>query len=198
MSVIYHNVGRQTPRLSGWCDRVLLVNIHSLNTATNLPLHHHLLSLAPRLGCRLLKLTELALLSLELLPPRRNLLLDLLHIDLHVFLLNLLLGESLARRQQMLILLNQLPVLLTLSLLVATHAGLVEGALSPLPDLGYTAHGLEGGLDEIAVVSHGHVAALSEGEGRVDGHFLVVRATERLCPGELAGVALHLEVLVAF
>jgi hypothetical protein len=25
-----------------------------------------------------------------------------------------------------------------------------------------------------------------------------VRATERLCPGELAGVALHLEVLVAF
>jgi hypothetical protein len=76
----------------------------------------------------------------------------------------------------MLVLLDQLPVLLTLSLLVTTHASLVEGVPSPLANLGYAAHGLEGSLDEIAVVPHGNVAALSEGESGVVGHFLVVRA----------------------
>jgi hypothetical protein len=98
----------------------------------------------------------------------------------------------------MLVLLDQLPVLLTLSLLVTTHASLVEGVLSPLANLGYAAHGLEGSLDEIAVVSHENVAALSEGESGVVGHSLVVRAAERLGPGDLVGVALHLEVLMAF
>jgi hypothetical protein len=39
---------------------------------------------------------------------------------------------------------------------------------------------------------------LLELESAVDGHFLAVRATEGLGPAELARVALHLEVGVAF
>jgi hypothetical protein len=98
----------------------------------------------------------------------------------------------------MLVLLDELPIVLALPLLISTHPRLVERAFPALPDLGHTGHCLESGLDQVAVVSDGDVAALGESEGGVDGHFLAVRAAERFCPGEFAGVTLHFEVLVAF
>lgn len=90
----------------------------------------------------------------------------------------------------MLVLLDELAVVCALALLVAAHAGLVEGALAAGADLGHARHGLERRLYEIAVVARGDVAAGREGEGRVDGHFFAVRAAEGFCPGELARVAL--------
>jgi hypothetical protein len=98
----------------------------------------------------------------------------------------------------MLVLLNQLAIVFALALLVAAHARLVKGAFASLPDFGNARHGLERRLDKVAVVAHGYVATLREGEGRVDGHFLAVRAAEGFGPRELARVALHFEVLVAF
>jgi hypothetical protein len=98
----------------------------------------------------------------------------------------------------MLILLDELAVIFALALLVAAHARLVECAFAALSDLGDARHGLERGGDKVAVVAHGDVAALCEGEGRVDGHFLAVCAAEGFCPGEFARVALHFEVFVAF
>lgn len=53
-------------------------------------------------------------------------------------------------------------------------------------------------MDQVAVVPHGDVAALGELQGRVDRHLLAGGLAERLCPRQLARVALHLEVLVAF
>lgn len=52
-------------------------------------------------------------------------------------------------------------------------------------------------MDQVSVVPYGDVSALGELEGRVDGHLLAGGLAEGLCPGELAGVSLHLEVLVA-
>jgi len=44
---------------------------------------------------------------------------------------------------------------------------LEEGALSSLLDLGNTLDGLESGLDELSIVSHGNVSSLLELEGGI-------------------------------
>jgi len=75
----------------------------------------------------------------------------------------------------MLVLLDEFAVFGTLALLVALHAGLVEGAFAAGADLGYARHGVERCVDEVAVVADGDVAASGEGQGRVHGEFLVVR-----------------------
>jgi hypothetical protein len=67
-----------------------------------------------------------------------------------------------------LVLHDKLPVLFALALLVAAHAGFVECALTPLPNLRDARHSLERGLNEVTVVSYGNVAALSESECGVD------------------------------
>jgi hypothetical protein len=175
--------------------QILLINIHCLNATANL---HLQLPLALHLGRALLKITiQLALIHRNLPPPLLHLLLD--RLDIHVGLrIHLLRRKPLARRQQMLVLLHQLAIIFALALLIATHARLVKRALTLLSDLGDARHCLERGGDEVAVVAHGDVAALREGEGGVDGHFLAVGPAEGFCPGEFARVALHFEVLVAF
>jgi hypothetical protein len=166
----------------------LLVDVHSLDTTANL---HLQLPLALRLRQRLLNLAlEPALLGLNLLPPSRNLLLDLLHVDLDLSLRHLLGAEPLARMQQVLVFHDELPVVLALALLVAAHARLVECALPPCADLGDAGHGFERGLDEVAVVADGHVAALGEGERRIHGHLFAVCAAVGLSPGQLPGISL--------
>ncbi len=56
-------------------------------------------------------------------------------------------------------------------------------------------HGFERGGDEVAVVADGDVAAGGEGEGLVDCHFFANCFSEGFCPFELAGVALHFELV---
>jgi hypothetical protein len=106
----------------------------------------------------------------------------------------LLSSLALGRGQQVLVLCDELAVGLEIALLVAAHAVLVELALALGADLRYALHGLEGGGDQVAVVANGDVAAGGKGEGAVDGHLLAVGGAERFCPGELAGVTLHLEL----
>lgn len=80
---------------------------------------------------------------------------------------------------------------------LAGHAALVEDALAALADLRDALHGLDRLLEELAVVADGHVAAGGELQGAVDHHLLAGVLAVGLGPLELAGVALHLEVLVA-
>jgi hypothetical protein len=204
VTVIYRNaVDAQTPFDASTLPAPSLrettklrIDIHSLGATLDLPRQ---LLLGLLLGQRLLEVAlEIALVHLDLLPPLVDLRLDGRDVGLDLRLVELLGREALGRRQQVLVLLDELAVLLALALLVAAHARLVEGALPARPDLGDARHGLEGRLDEVAVVPHGDVAALRKGQGAVDGHLLAVRAAERLGPGQLARVALHLEVLVAF
>lgn len=184
------------PDLDAFGSLDLFVNIHGLGTATNL---HFQLPLTLRLGQRLLKITvQFALVGGNLLPSRRHLIFDLLQIDLHLIFVDLHLCKALTRRQQVLVLLDQLPVLFTLALLISAHARLVEGTLSPRPNLRYSRHGLEGCLYKVAVVADRDVAALGKRKGAIDRHFLAVRTAERFCPRKFTRVALHFEVLVAF
>lgn len=84
---------------------------------------------------------------------------------------------------------------------LAGQATLREDTFSALSDLFDTLHGLEGRLDEVAVVLDGDIASLgelAEQEGRIDDHLLSVKSTVSLGPLELAWLSLHLEVLVAF
>jgi hypothetical protein len=174
--------------------RSLLVDVHRLDA---LAAHQLLLLLLGALG--------LGLVAVDFLVDRR--LLQVLHSDLvglHLHSLVELLVECLLDlvavlgRQQVLVLGDELAVGLELGGAVAGHAVLVELPLSLRPDLADARHGLECACDKVAVVAHGNVAALLELESAVDGHLLAVRATEGLCPAELAWVTLHLEVLVAF
>ncbi|GJC95172.1 hypothetical protein ColKHC_03998 [Colletotrichum higginsianum] len=106
---------------------------------------------------------------------------------------SLLLGAAQAR-QQVLVLGDELAGGGDLALALALHALLVEDALAAGPDLGHALHGLERLGDEVAVVPHGHVAPRAELERAVDRHLFVRRGAIRLCPLELAGVTLHLEL----
>ncbi len=74
----------------------------------------------------------------------------------------------------------------------------VEVALSALLDLGDALHGTDGCLHQLAIISDGSVALSLKVKDRVCGHFLAAQLAEGLCPADLAGVALHLEVAVAF
>ena len=146
---------------------------------------------------------SLLLLGLELLLGQLLLLEFLLFLlvqlvdnvqHLALVLEQLLGGLALGRGKQVLVLCDELAVGLEVALLVAAHAVLVELALALGADLRDTLHGLEGGGDQVAVVTDGNVAASGEGEGAVDGHFLAVGGAERFCPGQLARVTLHLEL----
>ncbi|KZL63311.1 hypothetical protein CI238_10390, partial [Colletotrichum incanum] len=107
----------------------------------------------------------------------------------------LLLGAAQAR-EQVLVLGDELAGGGDLALALALHALLVEDALAAGPNLGHTLHSLERLGDKVAVVPHRDVAPRAELEGAVDRHLLVRRGAVRLCPLELAGVTLHLELLV--
>jgi hypothetical protein len=174
--------------------RSLLVDIHGLGALASDQL---LLLLLGSLG--------LGLVAVDFLVDRR--LLQVLHCDLvglHLHGLVELLVERLLdlvavlRRQQMLVLGDELAVGFELCGAVAGHAVLVELPFSLRPNLANARHGLECACDEVAVVAHGNVAALLELESAVDSHLLAVRAAEGLGPAELARVTLHFEVLVAF
>ena len=171
----------------------LLVYIHLLGTLAS----DQLLLLLGALG--------LCLVAVDFLVDRRLLQVlhgDLVALDLHrlveLVVEGLLDLVPVLRRQQVLVLGNELLVGLELDGLVAGHAVLVELPLALGADLADARHGLECACDEVAVVAHGDVAALLELERAVDGHLLAVRAAEGLGPAELAWVTLHLEVLVAF
>lgn len=83
---------------------------------------------------------------------------------------------------------------------LAGQTALGEDALAALTDLLDALHGGDGGGNQVAVVLDGDVALLGElGEhqGRVDDHLLAAGGTVALGPLQLAGLTLHLEVLVA-
>lgn len=84
---------------------------------------------------------------------------------------------------------------------LACQTALGELVLSALADLLDSLHSLDGSVDEVAVVLDGGVSLLGElrqDERRVDNHFLATSGTVSLGPLELARLALHLEVLMAF
>lgn len=78
------------------------------------------------------------------------------------------------------------------------HAVLPECVLAPFADFCDAVHGLDGILDELAVVSYGHVSTLLELVSGVDSHLLARCLAERFRPLDFARIALHLEVFVAF
>lgn len=83
---------------------------------------------------------------------------------------------------------------------LARQPALGEHPLAALPDLLHSLHGLDGGGHEVAVVLDGDVALLGElgqHERRVDDHLLAPGGAVALGPLQLAGLTLHLEVLVA-
>lgn len=104
---------------------------------------------------------------------------------------------------KMLALGNHLAVLLSLLVArkLASQSALGELAFASATDLLHTLHGVNRRRDEVAVVFDGGVALLRElrqHERRVHDHFLATAGAVRLGPFQLAGLALHLEVLVAF
>ena len=97
---------------------------------------------------------------------------------------------------------NHLAVCLALAVAgqLSSQTTLGEDTLAALSDLLHTLHGLDGGGDQVAVVLDGDVALLGElgqDEGGVDDHLLATGGTVALSPLQLAGLTLHLEVLVA-
>lgn len=84
---------------------------------------------------------------------------------------------------------------------LACQAALRELLFSALADLLDSFHSLDGSVDEVAVVLDGGVSLLGElrqDKRRVDNHFLAASGTVSLGPLELARLALHLEILMAF
>lgn len=84
---------------------------------------------------------------------------------------------------------------------LSCQAALGELLLSALADLLDSLHSLDGSVDEVAVVLDRGVSLLGElrqDERRVDNHFLAASGTVSLGPLELARLALHLEILMAF
>lgn len=76
-----------------------------------------------------------------------------------------------------------------------------ELALATGPDLLNTLHGVNGGRDQVAVVLDGGIALLRklrQYQRRVHDHLLASAGAVCLGPFQLAGLALHLEVLMAF
>lgn len=74
-----------------------------------------------------------------------------------------------------------------------------EDTLAALADLLDALHGVDGGGDQVAVVLDGDVALLGElgqNQRRVHDHFLAAGGAVTLGPLQLAGLTLHLEVLV--
>lgn len=83
----------------------------------------------------------------------------------------------------------------------ACQTSLGELVLSALADLLDSLHSLDGSVDEVAVVLDGSVSLLGklrQDKRRVDNHFLAASGTVSLGPLELARLALHLKVLMAF
>lgn len=102
---------------------------------------------------------------------------------------------------EMSIFVNSEAVLFSLSALATfslVHPGFVECLLPSRLDLLNAGHGINGSLHELTIVSDGNVATLLEFEGRVVCHFLAACLTEGLGPADLAWIALHLEVFMAF
>lgn len=84
---------------------------------------------------------------------------------------------------------------------LSSKSPLREDLLASLSDLLHAFHGLERSSHEVSVVLDGDVALLGElrdEQRRIDNHLLSVKRAMRLGPLQLARLALHLEVLMAF
>lgn len=104
---------------------------------------------------------------------------------------------------KMLPLRNHLAILLALAVpsQLPSQPTLGKHPLATLPNFLHPLHGLHCRRDEISVVFDGHVALLGElgkDERRVHDHFFAARGAVALRPLQFPGLALHLEVLVAF
>jgi len=74
----------------------------------------------------------------------------------------------------------------------------VESRLPPLLDALYALHGHDGLSHQIAIVLHGTIASFLEFERRIDGEFLTASLAVGLRPCHLAGIALLVEIAMAF
>jgi hypothetical protein len=76
-----------------------------------------------------------------------------------------------------------------------------ESPLPPRPDLLHPLHRLERGRHQIPIILEGNIASLgelAEQDILIDDHLLAAEGAVGLGPLQLAGLPLHLEVLVAF
>lgn len=99
--------------------------------------------------------------------------------------------------QQMLVLLDNLPVGVALTLLIPSHAIAVEDTFTPGPNLLNPLHGRQRLRDQVARVARRDMATAGERERCVDDHLFAGRLAEGFRPLELAGVAYGGEALLA-
>jgi len=74
----------------------------------------------------------------------------------------------------------------------------VESRLPPLLDALYALHGHNGLSHQISIVLHGTITSFLEFERGIDGEFLPASFAVGLRPCHLAGIALLVEIAVAF